>query len=221
MVDLRFMEPFISILKTAIAQQLPGQDAQAVMMPTMSDRSRFSLEAKKGARPGGVMILFYLKDNFLHFPLIQRPDYDGVHAKQMSFPGGKKDEEDESLKITALRETQEEIGIDPSKIEIIGSLTELYIIASNFNVLPVIGILRGVPNFIADEHEVDEVIEVKLEDLMDDGKQKEKPLTILQGITINAPYFDLNDKVVWGATAMILSELKQILRPFYTNNQVY
>ena len=215
------MEPFISILKTAIAQQLPGQDAQAVMMPTMSDRSRFSLEAKKGARPGGVMILFYLKDNFLHFPLIQRPDYDGVHAKQMSFPGGKKDEEDESLKITALRETQEEIGIDPSKIEIIGSLTELYIIASNFNVLPVIGILRGVPNFIADEHEVDEVIEVKLEDLMDDGKQKEKPLTILQGITINAPYFDLNDKVVWGATAMILSELKQILRPFYTNNQVY
>lgn len=215
------MEPFISILKTALSQELPGQDAQAVMMPTMSDRSRFSLEAKKGARPGGVMILFYLKDNFLHFPLIQRPDYDGVHAKQMSFPGGKKDEEDESLKITALRETKEEIGIDPSKIEIIGSLTELYIIASNFNVLPVIGILRGVPNFIADEHEVDEVIEVKLEDLMDDGKQKEKPLTILQGITINAPYFDLNDKVVWGATAMILSELKQILRPFYTNNQVY
>lgn len=215
------MEPFISILKTALSQELPGQDAQAVMMPTMSDRSRFSLEAKKGARPGGVMILFYLKDNFLHFPLIQRPDYDGVHAKQMSFPGGKKDEEDESLKITALRETKEEIGIDPSKIEIIGSLTELYIIASNFNVLPVIGILKGVPNFIADEHEVDEVIEVKLEDLMDDGKQKEKPLTILQGITINAPYFDLNDKVVWGATAMILSELKQILRPFYTNNQVY
>jgi len=156
----------------------------------------------------------------LHFPLIQRPDYDGVHAKQMSFPGGKKDEEDESLKITALRETKEEIGIDPSKIEIIGSLTELYIIASNFNVLPTIGILRELPDFIADKHEVDEVIEVKLEDLMDDGKQKEKPLTILQGITINAPYFDLNDKVVWGATAMILSELKQILRPFYTDNQI-
>ena len=214
------MEPFISLLKAALSRELPGQDAQEVMMPTMSDRSRFSLEAKKGARPGGVMILFYLKDNFLHFPLIQRPDYDGVHAKQMSFPGGKKDEEDESLKITALRETKEEIGIDPSKIEIIGSLTELYIIASNFNVLPTIGILRELPDFIADKHEVDEVIEVKLEDLMDDGKQKEKPLTILQGITINAPYFDLNDKVVWGATAMILSELKQILRPFYTDNQI-
>ena len=178
MVDLRFMEPFISLLKTALSQELPGQGAQEVMMPTMSDRSRFSLEAKKGARPGGVMILFYLKDNSLHFPLIQRPDYDGVHAKQMSFPGGKKDEEDESLKITALRETKEEIGVDPSKIEIIGSLTELYIIASNFNVLPTIGILRGLPDFIADEHEVDEVIEVKLEDLMDDAKQKEKPLTI-------------------------------------------
>ena len=195
--------------------ELPGQDAQAIMMPTLSDKSRFSLEAKKGARAGGVMILLYLKDGSIHFPLIQRPDYDGVHAKQMSFPGGKKDVEDESLMITALRETKEEIGIEPSQVEVIGALSELYIIASNFNVLPTIGLFTGMPEFLADEYEVDEVVEVKLADLMDDAKQKEKPLTILQGITINAPYFDLNDKVVWGATAMILSELKQILQPYY------
>ena len=209
------MESFITFLNNALKAKLPGQDAQAVMMPTLSDKSRFSLEAKKDAREGGVMILLYQKDGSLYFPLIQRPDYDGVHAKQMSFPGGKKDVEDESLMITALRETKEEIGIEPGKVEVIGSLTELYIIASNFNVLPTIGLLNGLPEFIADEHEVDEVVEVKLADLMDDAKQKEKPLTILQGITINAPYFDLNDKVVWGATAMILSELKQILQPYY------
>ncbi|RLD23978.1 MAG: coenzyme A pyrophosphatase [Bacteroidetes bacterium] len=211
------MESLISFLKKALTTELPGQDAQAIMMPTLSDRSRFSLEAKKGARPGGVMILFYLKDEEIYFPLIQRPDYDGVHAKQMSFPGGKKDDEDESLIITAIRETNEEIGVESGKIEVIGSLSELYIIASNFNVLPTIGIFGGLPDFLADEHEVDEVVEVKLTDLMDDAKQKEKPMTILQGITINAPYFDLNDKVVWGATAMILSELKQILQPFYKN----
>ena len=209
------MESLINFLKNAIVAELPGQDAQAIMMPTLSDKSRFSLEAKKDAREGGVMILFYQKDGSVHFPLIQRPDYDGVHAKQMSFPGGKKDSDDESLIVTALRETEEEIGIDPHKIEVIGALTELFIIASNFNVLPAIGLIKEVPEFLADEHEVDEIIEVKLADLMDDDKQKEKPLTILQGITINAPYFDLNDKVVWGATAMILSELKHILRPFY------
>lgn len=209
------MESFINFLKNALDTELPGQDAQAIMMPTLSDKSRFSLEAKKDARAGGVMILLYQKDGNLHFPLIQRPDYDGVHAKQMSFPGGKKDSNDETLIVTALRETEEEIGVDPGKIEIIGALTELYIFASNFNVLPAIGLLKEAPEFLADEHEVDEIIEVKLADLMDEEKQKEKPLTILQGITINAPYFDLNDKVVWGATAMILSELKQILQPFY------
>ena len=191
------MESLINFLKNAIVAELPGQDAQAVMMPTLSDKSRFSLEAKKDAREGGVMILLYQKDGIIYFPLIQRPDYDGVHAKQMSFPGGKKDSDDESLIVTALRETEEEIGIDPHKIEVIGALTELFIIASNFNVLPAIGLINEVPGFLADEHEVDEIIEVKLADLMDDDKQKEMPLTILQGITINAPYFDLNDKVVW------------------------
>ena len=209
------MESLTNFLKNALVAELPGQDAQAIMMPTLSDKSRFSLAAKKDARAGGVMILLYQKDGSLHFPLIQRPDYDGVHAKQMSFPGGKKDLNDETLIITALRETKEEIGVNPDKIEIIGVLTELYIIASNFNVLPAIGLINEVPEFLADEHEVDEIIEVKLADLMDEEKQKEKPLTILQGITINAPYFDLNNKVVWGATAMILSELKQILQPFY------
>lgn len=214
------MESFINFLNNALKAKLPGQDAQAVMMPTLSDKSRFSLEAKKDAREGGVMILLYQKDGSLHFPLIQRPDYDGVHAKQMSFPGGKRDADDETLTVTAIRETAEEIGVESSKIEVVGSLTELFIIASNFNVLPVIGIANQPPEFLADEHEVDEIVEVKLADLMNDDKQKEMPLTILQGITINAPYFDLNDKVVWGATAMILSEFKHILQPYFDSNQI-
>jgi len=212
---LTSMDSLIKFLTDALAEPKPGQEAQEIMMPTLSDKSRFSLTAKKDARAGGVMILLYLKEGVIHFPLIQRPDYDGVHAKQMSFPGGKKDIEDKDLIVTALRETTEEVGIDSTKIEIIGSLTELYIIASNFNVLPVIGVLKEVPEFIADGREVDEIIEVRLDELMEEDKQKEKRMTILQGITINAPYFDLNNKVVWGATAMILSELKWILKPFF------
>lgn len=210
------MESLITFLKEALQTDLPGQEAQEVMMPTLSDSSRFSLEAKKDARPGGVMILLYMKEDQWYFPLIQRPDYDGVHSKQMSFPGGKMDADDGNLIDTALRETFEEVGIKANKIEVIGSISELYIIASNFNVLPVVGLLNEVPKFIADEREVDEIVEVKLEELIKDENQKVKPLTILQGITIQAPYYDLNDKVVWGATAMILSELKHILQPYYS-----
>ncbi len=211
------MEPFVNFLKEALKADLPGKEAQALMMPTLSDESRFSLEAKKDARPGGVMILFYLKNGQWHFPLIQRPDYDGVHSKQMSFPGGKMDTDDVDLINTATRETYEEVGVVADKIDVVGSLSELYIIASNFNVLPVIGILNEVPSFTPDEREVDEIIEVKLEELIKEKNQKSKPLTILQGITIQAPYYDLNNKVVWGATAMILSELKYLLQPYYTN----
>jgi 8-oxo-dGTP pyrophosphatase MutT (NUDIX family) len=209
------MESLFSFLRGALSAELPGPKAQKIMMPTLSDESRFSLEAKKDAREGAVLILFYERKGELYFPLIQRPDYDGVHAKQMSFPGGKRDLEDADLIATALRETHEEIGVDSDKIEVIGSLSELYIIASNFNVLPTIGVIDTLPNFIADEREVDEIIEVRLADLLDDAQQKEKPMTILQGITINAPYFHLGGKVVWGATAMILAELKWVLQPFY------
>jgi 8-oxo-dGTP pyrophosphatase MutT (NUDIX family) len=210
------MESLINFLRGALSTELPGPEAQKKMMPTLSDESRFSLEAKKDAREGAVLILLYEKEGLLYFPLIQRPDYDGVHAKQMSFPGGKRDLGDDDLIATALRETHEEIGIKSSEIEVIGNLTELFIIASNFNVLPVIGVMRTLPKFIADDREVDNILEMKLVDLLDDDKQKEIPMTILQGITINAPYFDLSGKVVWGATAMILAELKWILQPFYT-----
>jgi len=209
------MDSLTEFLESALKSPLPGQEAQTKMMPSLSDKSRFSLAAKTDAKDGGVMILFYQKNGNWYFPLIQRPDYDGVHAKQISFPGGKKDNEDEDLIATALRETKEEVGIISKEIKVLGSLTELYIIASNYNVLPVVGYLRGIPKFIGDDREVDEVIEVKLDDLMLEANRKEKPMTILQGITIHAPFFDLNHKVVWGATAMILSELKAILSPYY------
>ncbi len=213
------MEPFIHFLTRALQQPLPGQEAQVIMMPSTTDKRRFSIEAKKGAKAGGVMILFYRKNGEWYLPLIQRPDYDGVHAKQMSFPGGKKDFTDKDLTATALRETEEEIGISQEKVTVVGSLTELYIIASNFNVLPVVAYLSDEPLFVAEPHEVDEIIEVRLAELMDDARQKEKDMTILHGVTINAPYFDLGDKVVWGATAMILAELKTILQPYFINGE--
>ena len=209
------MSELLNFLKERLSKPLPGEDAQAQMIPTLSSKKRFSLEAKKTARPGGVMLLFYQKNGEWYFPLIQRPDYDGVHAKQMSFPGGKKDESDTDLTYTALRETHEEIGVVAEEIEVIGHLSDLYIVASNFDVRPTIGFCQESPKFLPDPREVDSVEEILLDDLMNDRLVKEKPINIFNGVTIQAPYFDLNDKVVWGATSMILSELKYILKPFY------
>jgi len=161
------------------------------------------------------MIMLFQKEGEWYFPLIQRPDYDGVHAKQMSFPGGKMDETDPDLIYTGMRELREEIGVEISNDNVIGQLTELYIIASNFNVTPSIAVYPEVPEYIQDEYEVDEIIEVKVGDLMNDKIIRKKPIRISYGINIQAPYFNLNNKVVWGATAMILSEFKTILKPYF------
>jgi 8-oxo-dGTP pyrophosphatase MutT (NUDIX family) len=210
------LNDLIDYLRHRLGQPLPGEDAQALMIPTTATRKRFSLEARKDAKPGGVILLLYQKNDEWYFPLIQRPDYDGVHAKQMSFPGGKMDESDPDLTFTALREAQEEIGVELGQEDVIGHLSDLFIIASNFNVKPTIAWHRDVPHFIADEHEVDEIVEVKLADLMRDDLVREKPIRISYGITIQAPYFNLNNRVVWGATAMMLSEFKVILQPFFS-----
>jgi 8-oxo-dGTP pyrophosphatase MutT (NUDIX family) len=208
---------FIDFLENRLAEPLPGQNSQALMMPSIAGKSRFSLKAKKDARPGGVMLMLYKKNGQWFFPLIQRPDYDGVHAKQMSFPGGKYDDTDKDLTETALRETEEEIGVGRDHLSVIGHLSELFIIASNFNVLPTVAYYNGSPSFIPDEYEVDTIEEIEVQELIAVSNQKEKPMTVVNGVTINAPYFHLNDKVVWGATAMMLSEFKEIVKPFYQN----
>ena len=205
------MEPFINFIKNALNQPLPGQSAQEQMMPSLSDKSRFSLEAKSAARPGAVMVLFYKKNGKIWFPLIERPVYDGVHASQISFPGGKMDRSDVDLEQTALRETEEEIGVSSAKIQVLGYLSELYIIASNFNVLPVVGYINEPFTFQKDDYEVASIVEASVADLLNDRIQKQKILTV-KNYTIDAPYFDINGHVVWGATAMMLAELKVLLQ---------
>ena len=210
------MAELLEFLDRRLRAPLPGEEAQVLMIPTSGSRERFSLAARKDAQPGGVLILLYQKNNEWFFPLIQRPDYDGVHAKQMSFPGGKMDATDPDLTYTALREAEEEIGVNMDQIKVLGHLTELFIIASNFNVQPTVAWHPGKPVFTPDELEVDEIVEVRLADLLDDSLVQEKPIKISYGITLQAPYFHLNGKVVWGATAMMLAEFKVILQPFFS-----
>jgi 8-oxo-dGTP pyrophosphatase MutT (NUDIX family) len=147
-----------------------------------------------------------------HFALIQRPTYDGVHSGQVALPGGKQ-EEGESLQTTALRETHEEIGIASQQVKIIGELTQIYVAPSKFFITPFIGLYDRRPEFVIDNYEVEEVLEVEFCRLLAKDVIKETEVTVRAGTIgtaqVTAPYFDLNEKVVWGATAAILSELRQ------------
>ena len=122
------------------------------------------------------------------------------------------EEGDGDLVETALREANEELGIPAEQVDILGNLTELFIIASNFVVLPVVGVMNSRPDFKPDSREVVEVIESPIIDLLHPEARKERPFQVGRGMTIRAPYFDINDHHVWGATAMMLSEFLTVYK---------
>ncbi len=201
----------IQKLELKLQSDLPGQVAQRLMMPVESTRARFDLD-KKDVRRGGVLILLYNNGGDVYLPLTQRHDYGGTHGGQVSLPGGKLEQQDKDIMATALRETHEEIGVDPTHVSIIGELTDLYIPPSNFRVTPFVGYVDTRPKFELDSFEVKELIETPLSHLLDTSRRKRKDITVRNGFRLNAPYFDVQGKVVWGATAMILSEFTSLLK---------
>ncbi|MBL3655964.1 NUDIX hydrolase [Fulvivirga sediminis] len=201
---------FIDKLQNRLKSPLPGANAQRIMMPAESTEERFNLD-KKDVRLGGVMVLFYEKEDGIYLPLTQRHDYKGTHGGQVSLPGGKWEEEDENLEATALRETHEEIGISPDDVTVIGKLSDLYIPPSNFRVSPFIGYTSRKPNFNIDTYEVKELLETPVNVLEDKAYRKQKDILVRSHLRLKAPYFDVNGKVVWGATAMMLAELVSLI----------
>lgn len=164
------------------------------------------------ARKGAVLALFYPIQSNIHLTLIQRPTYDGVHSGQVAFPGGAKEEFDATLLETALRETEEEVGVPRHVIEVLGQLTELYIPPSNFLITPVVGYTPQQPEFKLDLNEVVEVIEPSLEEILDRTIIGVKKIKVRSDISIDAPHFNIQGRTVWGATAMMISELNEVLR---------
>ena len=158
------------------------------------------------------MVLLWESASKINCALIQRPDYDGVHSSQMAFPGGKKELSDASLLETAFRETKEEIGVDKDHLTVIGSLTKLYIPPSNFMVYPYITYSKIIPEFLLDETEVAEVVPFDIVDLLlQKSTRQDAYVTIANGKKLKTPSFQIEGKTVWGATAAILSEFKDII----------
>lgn len=199
----------INRIKNGLQSPLPGHQAHLAMIPEIRIPEFLPIPAT--ARKSSVLILLYEKNQEAHFILTLRPSYNGVHSNQVSFPGGKFSMEDKTLDQTALRETEEEIGIKKEDIEIIGSITELYIPPSNFVVTPFIGITNKPFSLHADPVEVVEIFEVPLNSIFQKDVIKSKKITIQNGATFITPYFDLCNQTVWGATAMILSEFRMMM----------
>ncbi|RMA64731.1 8-oxo-dGTP pyrophosphatase MutT (NUDIX family) [Ulvibacter antarcticus] len=194
--------------------ELPGEAIQLKMAPVerlleLKDQAR----QKNTARKAGVLALFYPNaKNEAMLALILRKTYKGVHSAQIGFPGGKVEDEDANLTDTALRETEEEIGVPRLAVNVLKELTEIYIPPSNFFVQAFIGITTTTPEFVLQEDEVEELVEVTLDHFMDDAVLTTKVLSTSYATDIDVPAFLLNGHVVWGATAMMLSEVRELLK---------
>ena len=211
---MKFAE-FVLLLENRLQKPLPGRSAQLKMSSLPRIQELMRLSPPDDVRQSSVLILFYPDGDQIYLVLMLRPEYPGVHSGQISFPGGKYEETDESLIYTALREAKEEIGIDPMKVQILGQLTEMYIPPSNFLVTPVVGYQASRPFFVADPKEVKSIIEIRMADLLDNRNRQMKKMKLSLGFSLKVPSYCVNGHVIWGATAMILSELKEIVSEFY------
>lgn len=159
------------------------------------------------------MVLFYPNDKYdTQVLLILRRSYKGVHSNQVAFPGGKEEKEDSSILSTALRETFEEVGVKPERVEVIREMSEIYIPPSNFWVHPYVGLYKNPEPFILQQSEVEQLIEVPLMHVMDDSFLTSQTLSTSYAKNIEVPAFHLNGFTVWGATAMMLNEIRELIK---------
>jgi 8-oxo-dGTP pyrophosphatase MutT (NUDIX family) len=194
------------------SKELGGLEAQFKMAPKLRLQYNQDKIAANKPKKAAVLVLFYPnKENETCFLLTQRAIYKGTHSAQISFPGGKIDKSDKNLQQTALRETHEEVGVLPSTVKIIRELTDVYIPPSNFLATPFLGFVDERPNFVLN-HEVALEIEVLVSDLLDDKTITTVTLDTSYMKKIAVPCFRINNHIVWGATGMMLSEIKELLK---------
>lgn len=196
-------------LGSGLQQPLPGRPVQQTMAPeprrNNPDRQRQPL------RQAGVLFLFYARDGQVHLPFIERPRYDGPHSGQIALPGGKREAGDPDLAATAVRETGEEIGVPGPCIRVLGQLTPVYIPNSHYMVTPSVGLMLALPDFRPDPAEVKAVLEFPLALLRDPACRKREVWNI-RDLDVDVPFFHVDGHRIWGATAMMLAELLEVLR---------
>lgn len=205
---------FINHISQNLKNPLPGESAHRIMQATSALRLNF--KPNNRTRKSAVLILFYPHQDEIYFPVILRPAYDGVHSGQIAFPGGRYELSDENLIRTALREAQEEIGLRLTDVKILGSLTELFIPPSNFYVLPVIATMPYRPDFYPDAREVEDIFEIKLDEISSSKIVGHSDIQV-RGESVHAPHYEVQGYKIWGATAMMISELLTVINAVDTS----
>lgn len=198
-------------IRTALYNILPGEKAHDKMAP----QPRFieGIEGVHSVPPvnSAVLVLIVPFENELAIPLIKRTNQGKYHAGQIALPGGKMEKDDVNALQTALRECHEEIGVPEEKVSILGVLSDIYISLSNYNITPIVGTTLHMPAFELSPNEVEKVIVIKLSELFDDN-HKTTSSFYRHGHEIIAPGYQIGDHFIWGATAMIIAELEQLMK---------
>lgn len=207
-MNQQFIHKFIEVYN----QGLPGIEAQLKMVGYSRPTVETIKNSAKNPKLSAVYSLIDLSTSKPCVYLIERQSYKGVHSAQISLPGGKKDLEDPDLLFTAKRELKEEIGVHPETYTTIGPLTDLYIPPSNFIVQPYIGFTTQTPTLIPEEKEVKQILKADLNLLANNTYTTVKTFPLSNSsVTITTPCYEIEGKIVWGATAMILSEIAELL----------
>lgn len=205
------LEELMEALSRRILEPLPGSLAHELLRAVPVGPLRPVFRQHTPPRLGSVLILLYQQDGVIRFPLIKRQEYAGTHSGQVSLPGGKAEANEDPVQ-TALREAEEEIGVNGRNVRVLGRLTNFFVIPSNFMVTPVIGAIEGLPDFVPDPHEVAKIFHANVADLLREDAVLVKEILVAGQYTMRAPHFDIGGEVVWGATAMILNEFRMVLQ---------
>lgn len=203
-------------LISAFEGNLPGSAAHRELLPVSRENFKPNEVDRSSYRESSVAVIFFPENSRLHSILIERAVYEGTHSGQMGFPGGKIESQDKSLVHTAIRECFEETNILLNESHLIGTLTEVLIPVSKFIVQPYVFYLDERPFIVPDPYEVQRVITFEIDELLDTNTLKRKDIRTGSNMVLkNVPYFDIQNNTVWGATALIMSEIRHILNEKY------
>lgn len=199
----------IELIKQLLKSDLPGEEAHLAMSPMGRKKSSQAIKQVTNYRESAVALVLFETEETIKSVLIQRPIYKGSHSGQVCLPGGKREEFETSLDQTAVRECVEETGLITEHLDLLGSLTPVFIPVSNHHVHPYIFHYTETPEFFPDEREVAEILPFNVMDILVNENIKTTDIRITQErILRDVPYFDIREKIVWGATAIILNEFR-------------
>lgn len=205
-------QSILTQLEERLKQPLPGALAHDIMRATPIGPVIPKFEHKTPPKPGSVLIVLYEDEGQIKFPLIKRPEYLGAHSNQVSLPGGKAEKGEDAIE-TALREGEEEIGIVRTDLNIIGKLSDFFVIPSNFLVTPILAACNSIPALRPDPREVKRILTGNLIEITLQDAVRNKEIIAAGNFRMMAPHFEIDGEIVWGATAMILNELCEVVRP--------